>query len=117
MIMNELIEQMKTLSEHNYKNVLILDPKDSREVFTEKRMEIIDTIKNEEVNGISELSRKLGRKKSNVFEDLRILFENGVVDFKEEGKRKIPVLSHKNIFVRPLVLEESSQKEGKKLKT
>lgn len=108
--MNELLKLSRMLSEEGYEDVLILDPEDARKVLTEKRLEIIETLKNEELNGIRDLSRKLGRNESNVFEDLKVLFEKGVIDFEEEKNRKVPVLSHRNIFIKPINLEEKVEK-------
>ncbi|KXA95609.1 hypothetical protein AKJ36_00215 [candidate division MSBL1 archaeon SCGC-AAA259I07] len=68
-------------------------------------MELIQTIRDEEIESIRDLARKLGRKENVVYDDLKLLFEEGVIDFEEESNRKIPVLRHENIWIRPLVLE------------
>lgn len=105
--MDESFRISKILSEHGFKDVLLLEPEDARKVLTEKRREIIELIKNERVESIRELARELERNVSLIHKDLKLLFEEGVIDFKEEGNRKIPILRHKNIIIKPLLLEET----------
>ncbi|GAA5061309.1 hypothetical protein ACFFQF_23135 [Haladaptatus pallidirubidus] len=37
--------------------------------------------------------------------DLDILYGAGVVEYKQNGRAKRPVLAHKNVFVKPVVFE------------
>jgi predicted transcriptional regulator len=104
--MDELLQLSKTLSKEGYEDVLFLSLVDARRVLTEKRLEIIQTIKDEEIESIRGLARKLDRKENIVYEDLRLLFEEGVIDFEDEGNRRIPVLRHENIWVRPITMKK-----------
>lgn len=104
--MDELLKLSKTLSEEGYRDVLFLNLEDARRVLTEKRLEIIETIKSEEIRSIRELAREVERKENVVYDDLKLLFEEGVIDFEEESNRKIPVLRHKNIWIHPLTLKK-----------
>lgn len=104
--MNELLDLSRTLAEQGYEDVLFIDLEDARKVITEKRLEIIETIQNQEISSIRDLARKLDRKENVVYADLQLLFEEGVVDFEQEANRKIPVLRHENIFVRPITMSK-----------
>lgn len=104
--MDELLDLSRTLAEQGYDDVLFIDLEDARKVLTEKRLEIIETIQSREVSSIRDLARQLDRKENVVYSDLQLLFEEGVVDFEEEANRKIPVLRHENIFVRPITLKK-----------
>lgn len=95
----------KILSREGYDDVLFLRPEDARKVLTQKRLEIIRTVESEKVDSIRGLARKLDRKENVVYEDLELLFEEGIIDFEEKGNRKIPILRHKNVMVYPIVVE------------
>lgn len=104
------LELSKYLLKEGFEDVLFLNHDTARKVLTEKRKEIIETIKNGDVESIRGLSRKLGRKENVVHEDLGILFEAGIIDFEKEKNRKEPVLRHKNIFVKPITFEKADDK-------
>lgn len=96
------LELARFLAEKGYSNILFLKPEDARKVLTEKRVEIVRTLKKEEIKSIRDLARKLDRNVSVVHQDLRILFEEGVIDFKKEKNSKIPILDCDGIFTLPL---------------
>lgn len=104
--MNELLQLSKALSKEGYEDVLFLNLEDARRILTEKRLELIQTIKDREINSIRDLARKLDRKENVVYDDLNLLFEEGVIDFEEEGNRKIPVFRHENIWIRPITMKK-----------
>ena len=82
-----------------------MGPPHARKVLTEGRLEIIETIRDEDIESIRDLARMLDRGENVGYEDLKLLFEEGIIDFETEANRKIPVLRHKNIFVRPIRLK------------
>ncbi|MDY6768741.1 MAG: transcriptional regulator [Candidatus Nanohaloarchaea archaeon] len=96
-------EIVESLSEAGYDNILVLTPEAAADVTTEKRMELISTIRANDVRSIRGLARTVDRKENVVHEDLQILFRKGVVDFEEEGNRKIPVIPHDKILVEPIL--------------
>lgn len=103
--MDNLLKLSQTLAEEGYEDVLFIDLEDARKVLTEKRLEIIETIRDEDIESIRDLARKLDRQENVVHDDLMLLFEEGIIDFEEEANRKMPVLRHENIFVRPITLK------------
>lgn len=81
----------------------VISLEDAEKLLTEKRMELIYVLKNQEVSSSRELSRVLDRDIKQVSEDLNLLHEISVIEFKQKGNRKIPQLRHKNIFIQPVV--------------
>ncbi len=102
--MDDLLALSRTLATEGYEDVLFLELETARKVLTEKRLEIIEHIRDENIESIRDLARTLDRGENVVHNDLKLLFEEGVIDFEQEANRKIPVLRHENIFVRPITL-------------
>ncbi|PSG99747.1 MAG: hypothetical protein BRC28_03145 [Nanohaloarchaea archaeon SW_4_43_9] len=98
------IQIAKDLAEQGYEDVLMLNRETAQKVFTEKRMELIEIIKEGETESVRELSRKVGRDVSGVSKDLKLLYEHDLIKF-EKGKqnRKAPKMRHANIFVKPII--------------
>lgn len=80
----------------------ILDSRDLKDVMTKKRREIISYLSTNEVDSISSLSKELGRKRSRVTMDLRILEDKGIVEFEEDTNGKSPNLRNGSIVTRPI---------------
>lgn len=95
-------EIARALAEQDIKDVYVLDRESAREVLTEKRTEILDTLKSEEVESVRYLSKILNRDKSVVSQDLQVLAKNDLVEYEEEGRRKIPKVKHENVIVAPV---------------
>ena len=99
------VSLMKRLSKAGFEDYLLLDRRTAERVLTEKRTELIETIAQGEVSSKRHLAREVGRDISIVSRDLDVLFEAGIIDYVDEGRSKRPILSHKNIFVKPVVYE------------
>jgi predicted transcriptional regulator len=69
------------------------------EVFTKKRLEMINKIK---PKSIQELATILQRKKQAVDRDIKILERFDIIELKKEGRNVIPIIKRK-ILVLPLV--------------
>lgn len=106
--MNDLLKLSRALAEEGYEDVLFIDLQDAGKILTEKRLEVIRAVAEGDVESIRGLARQLGRKENVVHEDLMLLFEEGVIDFEEEKNRKIPVLRHENILVKPVALKRKA---------
>lgn len=99
------------LSEAGYDDALqTFDDLDER-VLTRRRLEIVQVLADDdvEVESIRDLARRLDRHVSIVKEDLDVLARNDLVAYETEGNRKIPALKHRNVFVKPLLLEGEFQ--------
>jgi len=95
-------EIARALAEGGMEDVFVLDRESAREVLTDKRTEMLDTLKSEEVESVRHLAETLGRDKSVVSMDLQVLARNDLVEYRKEGRRKIPKLKHENVVVAPV---------------
>lgn len=78
-------------------DVLILKSKHASQL-TDKRKEILETIKEEKVESIRDLARKVDRDPKNVLEDVRLLFKLNIIDVQKKSGKKIPKIAHDSII-------------------
>lgn len=97
------IRYVKALSDAGYSDFLVLDREGAEKVLTEKRMELLETIRENSPESVSELAESVDRELSAVSRDLTLLEENTVVEYEESGGRKKPVLGQRYIFVEPVM--------------
>lgn len=100
---NTQADYLRWLAESNQGDAVNLSRETAEQVLTEKRMEIVEEISENDISSMRDLARRLDRDVSIVSRDLDVLFEAEVVDFKEDGRAKKPVLAHENIFVEPVL--------------
>jgi len=65
----------------------------------------------DEVESIHELARQLDRHVSAVKGGLDVLVTHGIVDYRTDGQRKVPVLAHPLLFAQPVLLNGEFQRE------
>lgn len=97
------LEYMKMLAENGYSDAVVLRRETASEVLTDERTRIVDTLRDREVESMTELADVLGREKSAVKRDLDTLFKYDIVEYEEEGRKKAPRLKHAHIFVEPVL--------------
>jgi predicted transcriptional regulator len=68
--------------------------KDLRKVLTEKRLELLKTIKDRKPSSIYELARMVDRDLKNVLQDVGYLKEIGMIDIAETGDKKTPTVDY-----------------------
>jgi DNA-binding transcriptional ArsR family regulator len=90
------------VKEGDFSDVHVLDRRAGRQVLTEKRLELIDSVRDEDVESVRGLADALDRDKADVSRDLDLLFERGIVTFTERDGRKIPELAHETVIVGPI---------------
>jgi predicted transcriptional regulator len=99
---SEFVEFFKKTAEEEKDISTHVIPSDmARKILTEKRMELINTIREEDISSQRDLSRKVDRNIKSVSTDLEILWKYGVINYREEENRKIPELSADKIIVEP----------------
>lgn len=91
----------RVLKRDREETVNIIPKELARELLTPKKLEILETIKEEEVESMRGLSRKLDRDPSIVKKDLDKLWKNGLIDYQEEGNKKKPVRTADKIVIEP----------------
>jgi len=96
-------EFAKSLVKAGYDDFLVLEKDTAEKVLTEKRLEIIDTIREEEPESIPELARLLDRKVPAVHADVKLLWSHSVLDLEDgAGGRKKPVIRRSHVFIEPV---------------
>jgi len=69
------------------------------ECLTEKRIKLIEIIRQRHPNSIRELSRLLDRDVKNVFDDLLLLQKNSFIKLEQVGRNKKPEVIIKKIII------------------
>lgn len=80
--------------------LLDFDDPDCFRIFTEKRIEMIREVMNEEFSSIRSLAESLDRDIKNVWNDLSLLNKFGLVEFEIAGRRKIPMVRKTKIIIK-----------------
>jgi predicted transcriptional regulator len=79
--------------------VAFADADELSKLLTERRMETIEVIMTEEPDSIRELARILDRGLREVHDDVHTLEEYGVVELRDEGRYKKPVVPYDDIDI------------------
>lgn len=89
-------------------NITFVEPSDVQRLLTPKRLELIQTLMSEEVGSIRELAEVLDRNPSEVHDDVHTLEEYGVVELRDEGRAKKPVVPYDDIDISVSLSRESA---------
>ena len=95
---NFALEKLKESEGSTY----IVPKYEARKLLTPHRIDLIEMIREEDIYSMRDLSRKLGRDIKNISEDLKVLKEYDIIEYREEGNRKIPELTADKIVIEPL---------------
>ncbi len=68
--------------------------RDLRKVLTEKRLELLKTIKDKKPSSVYELARMVNRDLKNVLQDVGYLQEIGMIDIAETKDKKVPTVNY-----------------------
>lgn len=71
---------------------------DMRKILTEKRLEVLKTIKDKHPESIYRLAKMLHRDLKNVLQDIKYLHNLGLVDLKETREKTIPSVKYEKIL-------------------
>jgi predicted transcriptional regulator len=89
-------------------NITFVEPSDVQRLLTPKRLELIQTLMSEEVGSIRELAEVLDRNPSEVHDDVHTLEEYGVVELRDEGRAKKPVVPYDDIDISVSISREGA---------
>jgi predicted transcriptional regulator len=81
--------------------LLSLSKEELTQLFTKRRIELIETIKRKESKTMSEIARLLKRELSAIERDLKILEGLGLVRLEKRGREVTPVIE-KEVLILPL---------------
>lgn len=93
----------RALAEAGFEDVQVISRKSAREVLTEKRIELLERLRDGEFESVTDLADDLDRDKGDVSRDLTLLTRKGVVTYGKDGTRKVPELAHETIVVEPIL--------------
>jgi predicted transcriptional regulator len=68
--------------------------KDLRKALTEKRLELLKTVKDRKPSSVYELAKMVDRDLKNVLQDVRYLQNIGMIDVTETEDKKIPTVDY-----------------------
>jgi predicted transcriptional regulator len=71
--------------------------REMRRVLTEKRLELLKTIKDRKPSSVYELAKILDRDLKNVLQDIAFLEELGIIGVKRTGEKKVPRFQYDRI--------------------
>ena len=89
-------------------NALVLEKDSMIEIFTKKRLELIELIKEVKPKSIQELALITKRKKQAVDRDLKLLERHEIIGLRKNGRCAIPFIRRK-ILVMPLVIASTDK--------
>ena len=93
----------RTLALAGIKDVLVIDRGSAVKVLTERRQELLQEIRDGDVDSVRGLARALDRDVAAVSRDVDLLLENDVLEYETEGKRRIPRLKHTAVIPEPII--------------
>ena len=101
--LNKLFEKVKEggTSAFESHKIVARTTEDIGKILTHERIRLLHTIREEKPESISELARKLGRKESNVHNDITFLEGIGLLEI-QKGKnnvKKVPVVDYDALHI------------------
>ncbi|MFB6209303.1 MAG: hypothetical protein ABEJ56_04175 [Candidatus Nanohaloarchaea archaeon] len=91
------VERLKQIEENSGSetdDIIVLDPESYSRVATEKRIEMIEELRDNRFESQKQLAEQLGRDVKNVHQDLEILRKSGVIEMEKNGRKLAPRLRH-----------------------
>lgn len=93
----------ETLSQNGFPDTLVLARERAGDLFHERRLDILDHLKENDPCSVRALAEALGYDKGAVSRDLQALAGIDVVEYVEDGRAKAPRLKHSHVAVEPIV--------------
>lgn len=94
---------MRLLVEAGLTDFIVIDKPTAESVLTDRRLELLERIRDGSDESVTGLAENLGRDTAAVSRDLDVLFENALIEFESDGRRKVPLLRHETILVEPIL--------------
>jgi predicted transcriptional regulator len=93
----------ETLTQHGYPDTLVLAREQAEDVFHDRRLDIIDYLKERSPESVRALAQELDYDKGVVSRDLQALAQIDVIEYEDTGRSKAPRLKHNHLVVEPVV--------------
>ena len=76
--------------ENTEKKKIVLEFSLAKKLLTKKRRELLQTLSEQEFNSITELAEELDRDNKNISQNIKKLYQHGIIDLKDQGRSKKP---------------------------
>lgn len=96
-------EYAMSLAQDGYQRIHVLSLADAGEVLTNRRIEIIEALRQNDYPSVRGLARDFDRDQGAVSRDLSLLARHGITTLERDGNAKRPVLREGTVVVEPLV--------------
>lgn len=93
----------ETLTQHGFPDTLVLTRERAEDIFHDRRIDLINHLKDHEPDSVRALAEELGYDKGVVSRDLQKLARIDVIEYVEEGRAKAPRLKHNHVAIEPVV--------------
>ena len=93
----------ETLTQHGFPDTLVLTRERAEDIFHDRRLALLDYLKDHNPDSVRALADELGYDKGVVSRDLQKLVSIDVVEYVEEGRAKAPRLKHNHVVIEPVV--------------
>jgi predicted transcriptional regulator len=93
----------ETLTQHGFPDTLVLTRERAEDIFHDRRIDLLDHLKDHEPDSVRALAEELGYDKGVVSRDLQKLARIDVIEYVEEGRAKAPRLKHNHVAIEPVV--------------
>lgn len=95
-------EMARALARGGMDGVQVISLETAAFALTPRRLELLRTIRDEDVASVRDLARRVDRDKGQVSRDLSELAERGIVEYEPSGRAKRPVLVQEHVVVEPI---------------
>lgn len=93
----------ETLTQHGFPDTLVLTRERAEDIFHDRRIDLLDHLKDHDPDSVRALAEELGYDKGVVSRDLQKLARIDVIEYVEEGRAKAPRLKHNHVAIEPVV--------------
>jgi len=93
--------------ENTEKKKIVLKLPLARKLLTEKRRELLQKLSEQEFDSITELAEELDRDKKNILQDIKKLYQHGIIGLKDQGRSKKPVFEFEEIQIEGLEFDQN----------
>ncbi|MFC4986855.1 MarR family transcriptional regulator [Saliphagus infecundisoli] len=93
----------ETLSQHGFPDTLVLARERADDVFHERRLALLDYLKDNDPRSVRALADDTGYDKGVVSRDLQRLARLDIIEFDDDGRAKAPRLKHRHVVVEPVI--------------
>ena len=93
----------ETLSQHGFPDTLVLARDRAEDIFSDRRLEIVDYLSDNRPGSVRALADSLGYDKGVVSRDLQKLAELDIIEYEENRRAKAPRLKHRHVAIEPVV--------------